>query len=234
MSMKYMASADKGQGEIVPSVRVAKITNPNHPDYVAPEPTLEPVPEPVEQGTEEVEVEVVAEPKAPTTPKPVTKPAQKKEMVLPPGVLRWGDHSVGGNKGARIQQCIIYQVHLAKNSFWTRVINGGRAYLSQPEVIAKLIGDTPEDFFWDEEDVIGWKRQLDGEYVVVTKFVRRKPKNEEERVRVRDTFGVTPYTRKLLAKDDCKLCHGKGSYKVRPYDDNPHLTAHVECKCSWE
>lgn len=218
--MKYKASADRERGEVVPGVRIAKPYDPTAPKAESVLSTPE---------VEETEPEVT--PTAKPAPKPIAK---KKGTTLPPGVLRWGDQSVNGITGARIQDCIIYQITLAKNPYWTRVINGGRRYLEQPEVIAKLVGDTPEDFVWDEDGVIGWKRQPDGEYMRVTKFVRRKPKNEEERELVRNTFGVTPHTRKLLAKDDCKLCHGKGSYKVRPYDDNPHLTAHEECKCPWE
>lgn len=231
--MKYSAASDKF---VVPGVRIGKPYDPTAPKS-------EPVPEldaaaDVEQEVEEAEV-VEAEPETPA-PTPVAakvkQVAKKKKDDLPPGVLRWGSQSVGGNDGTRIQHCIIYQIVYAKNSYWTRVINGGRRYLEQPEVIARLVGDTPEDFVWDEEGVIGWQRRHpEGEqHAVVSKFVRRKPKNEAERELVRNTFGVTPHTRKLLAKDDCKLCHGKGSYKVRPYEDNPHLTAHEECKCPWE
>jgi hypothetical protein len=224
--MKYSLSNDKF---VAPGVRISKPYDPSAPKS-------EPTPEPVEQETEEVEEVVEATPAPTPVAKPVQPVAKKKKSDLPPGVLRWGDQSVGGFKGSRIQQCIIYQILLAKNSYWTRIINGGRGYLSQPEVIAKLVGDTPEDFVWDEEGVIGWQRRHpDGEtHAVVSKFVRRKPKNEEERELVRNTFGVTPHTRKLLAREDCPVCHGSGSYKVRPYEDNPHLTAHVECKCPWE
>jgi hypothetical protein len=159
-----------------------------------------------------------------------------KKSDLPLGVLRWTD-SVAGYSAERIQQCLIYQQTVSRNPFWISIIGSkGRGFLSQPNIIVKLVGDTPEDYVYDPDAVIGWKRKhIEGlNQPVVEKYVRRNPRNDEERELVRNTFGVTPHTRKLLAKPDCQRCKGKGSYTVRPYPDNPNLTANQECDCPEE
>ena len=105
-------------------------------------------------------------------------------------------------------------------------------------MLAKILADSTPGWEPLEADplfgVTKYKNE-DEELELVT--VRRQPRNEEERVKIREKFGVSWKTIKFLAKKDCPKCKGKGQYSASAYPGDPiygRLTETVECSCSYE
>lgn len=193
-------------------------------------PKVEPAPETKSSNDAEDKITVV------TDIKPVaeqgSKSVAKKEAPKVTGLRDWAEQ-IGYVSAERMKNCIIFQLDFGKNPWWVDKINTkGRGFLRNEKMAAKLDADTPDDFVYNPEGVVGWKSfHTDGGEPSVKKYIRRRPRNDEERQLVRDTFGVTEATVRVLAKRNCPKCSGRGYYAVFPYTEAPRLSMSIQCEC---
>lgn len=188
-------------------------------------------PAPVPTPEPKVAAPVQPEPEKPTTPTPTAKKPTTRPLI---GIRNWTE-SVGGVTAERMQSCIIYHLDYSKDKWWCPKINSGKGFLKGGDgKIARLLSDSvPEDFKYDPNGVIGWRSKPidDSDDRAVEKYIRRDPRNPDERDEIRAHFGITKYSRKFLKKKDCKKCSGTGFYDIYPYADNPKLPATIQCSC---
>src|SRR5271154_1058826 len=150
------------------------------------------------------------------------------------GILAWNiDESVEGISGKRIRDCIWYQLKVRKHPWYVHNLSRGFVLRN----VKRLDDDTPPDFVYDPDPLFGFNviHNEDGDVRVGT--VLRAPKNEAERIKIREEYGVSWKTIKFLAKKDCPVCKGKGQYSASAYPGDPiygRLTETIECNCSYE
>jgi hypothetical protein len=105
-------------------------------------------------------------------------------------------------------------------------------------MLAKIIADsTPGWEPLEADPLFGVTKYKNEDEELELATIRRAPKNEEERIKIRDKFGVNYKTIKFLVKKDCSKCKGRGTYSVSAYPGDPvygRLTETVECSCSYE
>lgn len=180
---------------------------------------------------------VDVEPEADETP--VEVPVKEKETTKKPkliGIRDWKESIEGsGVTPERLRDCIIFHLDVSKDKWWVPRINTGRGFLRGGKgKIARMLDDSvPKEYTYEADSVVGWKSKPieDSEDRTVVKFVRRQPNNDDERELIRAHFGVTKYSRRYLAKKDCKKCSGTGKFKAAAYADNPKLLVTVVCSC---
>lgn len=156
------------------------------------------------------------------------------------GIRNWTEAVVTASRvisAERIRNCIIYQLDVKKDPWYTMRLTKGFVKAKAE----KLDDDTPEDFVWEKEPLLREKKirtEENGSIVemMITK-IERQPKNNAERIKIRERFGVNPQTIPFLAKKGCSKCSGTGVYSVSSYPGDPvyeRLTESVECSCSYE
>jgi hypothetical protein len=176
------------------------------------------------------------------TAKPTVKTAQApKAPTNKPAVgrLRNWNESVKTKdgriiSGERLCACIQYLLDVRRDPWYSMHLTKGFV-LKQAD---KLDADTPEDvhYYLGNKPLFGLKRIQEETYEVLISTILRHPENEEERLHIREKFGVTIATRPYLTKKDCPKCKGKGVFEVSSYPDDPlyeRLGESVDCDCSF-
>jgi hypothetical protein len=124
--------------------------------------------------------------------------------------------------------------HIEKDSWHAKNMSNG--YVERQ--LARILADSTPGWEPESENplIVQVVKRLDGEEFRIPE-IRRKPKNEAERQRIRKRFGVTAATAPWLAKEDCPKCKGTGKYYVPAYPGDPiygRLPETVECGCCYE
>ena len=151
------------------------------------------------------------------------------------GIRNWTE-DISPYPASRIRNIILYLLDVKKDPWYlTNCTNV--AFVRRN--IDRMNAEVPDDFVYDPEAVIQSRRiHVPGEnQPVVLTFIDRMPETEEERITLRERFGVCDQTIKYLAKQDCKKCHGKGFIDVSDYPDDPlyaKLASSDACSCVWE
>jgi hypothetical protein len=185
-----------------------------------------------------------SKPQPQTQPKQQTQkePKQKTEETISRrvGKLRNWNEAVttkegGIIPGSRLRDCIIFLLDVRKDPWYTMRLTRGFVMRNA----AKIDADVPEDanLYTAENPLLGMRRIRTEDYEVMISTIERQPSTEEERVIIREKFGVTSSTISYLAKKDCEKCKGAGLYEVSSYPNDPvyrRLTESVECGCSYE
>jgi hypothetical protein len=148
------------------------------------------------------------------------------------GIRNWNE-AVPPFPASRIRSSILYLLDVKRDA-WYRANLNNRAFVLRNAV--RMNDATPEDFEWNPKSIIGWRSRpiADSDERMVEKYIRRFPQDEAERVKIREVFGITAYSRPYLVKKGCPRCHGRGKYEVSPYADQPRLRASVICPCAEE
>jgi hypothetical protein len=148
------------------------------------------------------------------------------------GIRRWVE-PVGRISGDRLRNCIIYQLDEKKDPWYISRMTKGFVRAKAE----KLDADTPDDYVWEKNPLFKMRKVRDGDSEYMVWGIERKPKNEAERKRIREKFGVTSQTIPYLAKPTCPKCKGTGEYSLSSYPGDPVyevLSEAVECDCSYE
>lgn len=149
------------------------------------------------------------------------------------GVRNWTE-SVGGIPADRIRDCIVYQLDVKRDQWWTK--NATRAYVRRN--VQKLVDDTPEDYRWSPNPLWGQFTVNLGDGETHTgKRLLRDPETPEERRELRECDPRMAWTPKHLAKKSCKRCGGSGYVEVLTYPGHPlwgRLTETHVCGCCGE
>jgi hypothetical protein len=173
--------------------------------------------------------------KPPTAPIPTataTAPAPEASKDDLSGIRNWNE-SVRGISAERLRNCIIYQLDVKKDQ-WYSVRLTRKFVRDQAE---RLNDDTPDDFVFDPNPLFGFNTIHSEDGDIKVEAVLRDPKNNAERIKIRNKFGVNYKTIKFLVKKDCPRCKGKGTYSESAYPGDPvygRLTETIECSCSYE
>jgi hypothetical protein len=151
------------------------------------------------------------------------------------GIRNWTT-DISPYTATRIRNVILYLLEVKKDPWYLAHCNN-RAFVERN--IDKMNAQVPEEFVWDPDGVIQSRRiHVPGEsQPVVLTVIDHMPETEEERVELRDRFGVCDQTIKYLAKQDCKDCHGTGFINVSDYPGDPlyeKLASSDACHCLWE
>lgn len=170
-----------------------------------------------------------------TAQKPAEGPSAEKPQSKLTGLRNWNvDESVDGISGSRIRDCIIYQLDFRKADFYTKNLTRGFVLRNAK----RLHEDTPEDYVYDPDPLVGEvTKHLDGGETFKQTLILRAPRDDAERRRIRDRYGVNSYTIRFLAKPGCPVCRGTGYQYVSAYPGDPvysKLTEAVECACIHE
>ena len=144
--------------------------------------------------------------------------------------IRDWTESVDGILGERLRNCINFQLDVRKKDFWVR--NMSVAHVRR--FAKSLDEETPPGWTPPEENpLILEKTKGDDKIITIT----RELQSEEERVLIRNRFGITAYTILFLKKKDCPKCKGAGNYKMSSYPGQGRLeklTETVTCECVFE
>jgi hypothetical protein len=101
-----------------------------------------------------------------------------------------------------------------------------------------VVKQTPEAKWAEENPLVGLKKRNDDGQTVEYPALLRDPVTSEERKLVRELWkNNIDAVRRRLAKKDCPVCHGKGSYDVSDYPGDPmyYKLMHAEiCGCFME
>jgi hypothetical protein len=153
------------------------------------------------------------------------------------GIRNWTE-SVNGISAERIRDCIIFLLDVQRDPWYVNNCNN-RAFVKR--FVHKMDEQTPEDYHYDPNAVLGTKRRhIDGENQPMVQVVVQKEQGtltDKDRKELRDKYGVTDSTAKYLAKPDCPRCHGKVFVDVSDYPDDPQfrvLASWKPCACLWE
>ncbi len=176
---------------------------------------------------------------AATAEAPATTAVSEAQTPELSGIRNWQEDITLASgrtiKAERIRNCIIYQLDIRKDPWYSMRLTRGFVKAKAE----KLDEDTPEDVvdYVGKNPLLGLRmvRSENGEWMI--SIILRRPKNEAERTRLRDKFGVNPQTIPYLAKKDCQKCKGTGEYEMSSYPGDPVykvLTEAVECPCSYE
>ena len=191
---------------------------------------------PPRKGSEKTKADGTEAPQPePTAKKPADGPSAKKPQSKLTGIRNWNvDESVDGISGSRIRDCIIYQLDVRKADFYTRNLTRGFVLRNAK----RLHEDTPDDWVYDPDPLVGEvTKHLDGGETFKQTLILRAPRDDAERRKIRDKFGVTSYTSRFLAKPGCPVCRGTGYHYVSSYPGDPvysRLAETLECRCSHE
>jgi hypothetical protein len=154
---------------------------------------------------------------------PVTTELPKTKLK---GLRDWIEE-VGGFSAERIRDCIIYQLDVKKNSWYIR--NLTKNFIFQN--VAKLDADTPPDYRYEVDPLFGSFTSGDQTHPKIL----RMPKNNEERMEIRNRHGVNNGTIPFLVQLNCSTCKGTGTYEISSYPNAKsniiRLHEKVICDC---
>jgi hypothetical protein len=171
-----------------------------------------------------------------TTPAPAKVELRPNYDLL--GIRNWTEDVTSPTTGRvflanRVRDCLVYQLDVKKDQWW--ISRATKGFVKAK--IDKLNDDTPEDFVYERDPLFVAKKVRVEDEEIMLWTIQRQPKNETERQRIRNKFGVNPQTIPYLAKKDCRKCGGTGAYTISSYPGDPvyePLTESVECGCSYE
>ena len=158
-----------------------------------------------------------------STNNPVTIELPKTKLK---GLRDW-DEQVGEFSAERLRDCIIYQLDVKKNSWYIRTLTTGFVFKNA----AKLDADTPPDYRYEVDPLFGSFTSGDQTHPKIL----RMPKNNEERMEIRNRHGVNNGTIPFLVKLNCATCKGTGTYEISSYPNAKsniiRLHEKVICDC---
>jgi hypothetical protein len=159
--------------------------------------------------------------------------ATKTENVFFRGIRNWNVHeSVDGIIGTRIRDCIIFLLDVKRDPWYISNCNNIEFV---KRFAVKMHNATPLEYHFESDPVVDWRiKDFDGQPVLQT-YIKRDPKNEEERREIKMQFGIGDATIPHIADPACKLCHGKGYVYGSAYPDDPSTLRRLEesywCLC---
>jgi hypothetical protein len=168
--------------------------------------------------------------------KPTADSSAEKPTGLT-GIRNWNE-SVAGISAERLRNCIIYQLDVKKDPWWAK--NLTRGLVRREKIALKLDEETPEDYVWTPDPLMGpFTVDLGDGEKYTGRRVLRDPKTPEERQFLRSLNGgqlVDAVVRRLVNKA-CAKCRGSGYVERSDYPDDPmayRLTSTYECECVHE